>query len=139
MRHCIGYPRGSCQTLIEASRRLCRFCTRTEVLENHGPTCSECSRPAVARGLCTTHHAAWLSHRDELPEPPLRRSFSDPRAVQNMRGPRHVLDVREVVELRRRRFEGWRIEHLAAAYGVSTRTVWRYLTGQRDADRSVRA
>lgn len=55
------------------------------------------------------------------------RVLSDPRAAQNFRGQFAALTGDEILELRRRRREGWKKEHLAAAYGISTRTVERYL------------
>lgn len=87
---------------------------------------------------------------------PIRTSPGRPRiycsgvcraAVQSIRGPlssapqtdRHrrvahlnygstrALDPKETMELRRRRREGWKVEHLATAYGVCRRTVERYL------------
>jgi len=51
----------------------------------------------------------------------------DHRSIANF-GNTRALDPSETEELRQRRREGWRIEHLARAYGVSTRTIVRYLS-----------
>ena len=42
-------------------------------------------------------------------------------------GPWRVLDEQEIAELRHRRSEGWKVRELAEVYGVSGRTVYRYL------------
>lgn len=53
-------------------------------------------------------------------------------------GPRRLLDGEEVRELRRRRSEGWRIDELGPVYGISRRTVHRYLKPEYiDRDRTV--
>ena len=42
-------------------------------------------------------------------------------------GPRRALDSEEIAELRRLRAQGWRHRELAEHYGVTVRTVYRYL------------
>jgi transcriptional regulator with XRE-family HTH domain len=44
-------------------------------------------------------------------------------------GPVRLLDEEEVDEVRRRHREGWSAERIAFRYGVSRRTVYRYLSG----------
>jgi DNA invertase Pin-like site-specific DNA recombinase len=52
---------------------------------------------------------------------------TDHRSVANY-GSVRALDPTEIEELRRRRREGWRVQHLARAYGVTSRTIYRYLS-----------
>jgi transcriptional regulator with XRE-family HTH domain len=47
-----------------------------------------------------------------------------------MSGPWRTLDEEELAELRRRRAQGWSADDLARVYGVSRRTVFRYLKGE---------
>lgn len=53
------------------------------------------------------------------------------REYANLRGAWSALPHDEITEMQWRRAEGWTIEQLANVYGVSTRTVQRYLARSR--------
>lgn len=58
---------------------------------------------------------------------PLRLVMKELEEQNRRAGPHAVLVPEEIARLQRLKREGWKVEHLATAFGVSTRTVQRYL------------
>ena len=60
------------------------------------------------------------------------RVIVDPPADANLHGPRCALGRQEILDVRARRRAGARVADIARSYGVSTRTIQRYLRGRGD-------
>lgn len=110
-------------------RGRCRVCgTKFEYEPRPGPapvTCSDECKAARRRQQHRDDRRRWRQ-RQRIRETRILLSLTEGDEGKVL-GPHRILPVRDVAKVIDLRAKGWTIEALATAYGVSTRTIQRYL------------
>ena len=115
--------------LQDPDRGRCRVCsTRFQYEPRPGPppvTCSEECRKIRRRAQHRDDRRRWRG-RKRIAETRILVSLTEGDNGRAL-GPHRILPVRDIAKLLDRHAKGWTIQALATAYGISTRTVQRYL------------
>lgn len=115
--------------LSDPDRGRCRVCSaKFEYEPRPGPApvvCSEECRKIRRRAQHRDDRRRWRQ-RKRIAEARILVSLTEGDAGHTL-GPNRILSVRDVGQLIDRRAKGWTIEALATAFGITTRTVYRYL------------